>query len=60
GQAHPYCICGFHATNLTLSEKLHAPGFRLEPIFANFALELCDTWCLRGGLTPGIGWFIYI
>ena len=28
--------------------------------FCNFALEPRDVWCLRGGLTPGIGWFVYI
>ena len=21
-------------------------------------VESRDTWCLRGGLTPGIGWFV--
>ena len=28
--------------------------------FSNFALELCDTWCLGGGQTLVIGRFIYI
>lgn len=29
-------------------------------IFSNFAHESRDMWCLRGGFTPGIGWFVYI
>ncbi len=26
--------------------------------FSNFALESRDAWCLQGGLTPGVGWFV--
>ncbi|WP_290150955.1 hypothetical protein, partial [Paramuribaculum intestinale] len=29
GQAHPYCICGFHATNLTLFSKFMHRAFGL-------------------------------
>lgn len=27
-------------------------------IFTNFALEPRDAWCLKGGLTPGVGRFV--
>lgn len=33
-------------------------GIVVCEIFSNFALESRDAWCLRGGLTPGIGWFV--
>ena len=36
GKAHPYCICGFHAANLTLSQKSMHRDIRLEPFWPQY------------------------